>query len=452
MTETAAGPTVEKLARDIVLTLQRAGHDAVWAGGCVRDRVMARKPKDFDVATSARPEQIEQLFPHTRPVGKSFGVILVIDGHHAVEVATFRRDFEYRDGRRPERVEFTTDREDAARRDFTINGIFYDPVRDAIRDYVGGIDDIGRRIIRTIGDPDDRFREDYLRLFRAVRFASVLEFEIEARTFDAIRLHANRIGQIAHERIQQELTRLLMESPRPSVGIRLLDRSGLLQEILPEISALKGVEQPPQFHPEGDVFEHTMIMLDEVKERTPALLYAVLFHDVGKPPTFRRTTTPEGTERIRFDGHDRVGAEMTESIMQRLRFSNEMIETVSHCVRNHMRFISVPEMRNSTLRQLVGAPTFPIEIELHRVDCKSSHGDLSNFHFLREFQEKLKSEPVLPAALVSGHDVMSLGVPEGREVGVWRKKAYEAQLEGRFEDRAGGLEWLRQQLGKASSS
>lgn len=440
------------LARGIVARLQQAGFTAYWAGGCVRDRLMGRPPKDYDVATSATPDQIEALFPHTKPVGRAFGVILVIEGVQAVEVATFRREAGYSDGRRPDTVQFASAEEDAARRDFTINGMFYDPIADRTHDFVGGQADLERRMIRAIGSPRDRFAEDHLRLLRAIRFASVLDFDVDPATMAAIREHAPLLARIAPERIQQELTRLLTESPRPGRGLRLLDESGLLSVVLPEVAAMKGVEQPPEFHPEGDVFTHTALMLDLLDRPTPELAYAVLFHDVGKPPTFRRTTRPDGSERIRFDGHDRVGADMTVRIMQRLRFPNALTEAVAHCVRNHMRFIAVPEMRDATLRKLVGAPTFPIELELHRVDCLGSHRDLRNYEALTAFQARIRDEPVLPDPIINGHDIMALGVPEGPAVGRWHKRAYEAQLEGRFSSREEGLAWIRRERSQAGDS
>jgi poly(A) polymerase len=433
-------------ARQVVLRLQTAGHRALWAGGCVRDEIMGRAPKDYDIATSARPDQIEALFEETRSFGRAFGVVQVVLDGCAFEVATFRKDREYEDGRRPSSVEFSTAEEDARRRDFTINGLFYDPLKEVIIDFVDGQADIRRRVIRTIGRPEDRFQEDYLRMLRAVRFAACLEFDMDPETSAAIRRNARNIGNIAAERIQQELTRLLMEAPKPGGGVRLLDEVGLLDIILPEVARMKGVAQPPKFHPEGDVFTHTMLMLDAMENRSPTLVYAVLFHDVAKPLTYRVARESNGEERIRFDGHDKVGADLTVEIMKRLRFSNDLTEDVARCVRNHMRFIAVPEMRESTLRQMVGAPTYPVELELHRVDCLSSHGDLGNYEFLKEFEAKPRSTPALPPPWITGHDIMALGISEGPEVGRWRKRGYEAQLEGRFTDREEALAWLRREM------
>ena len=435
-------------ARAVVEHLQGAGYQAVWAGGAVRDLLRGRPPKDIDIATSARPEQVQQLFPDSRAFGKAFGVIQVTRDGQAFEVATFRQDIDYTDGRRPTRVAFASAEQDAQRRDFTINGLFYDPVTDRVLDHVGGQADLAAGILRAIGDPAARFAEDHLRLLRAVRFASVLGYTIEPGTADAIRAAAPHLARISAERIQQELNRMLLESPQPSHAFRLLSDLGLLAVVLPEVQAMRGVEQPPEFHPEGDVFEHTLIMLDTMAGRTLPLAWAVLLHDVGKPPTFRISQEPDGRSRIRFDSHDRVGADLATAILTRLRMSNHLIEEVAHCVRQHMRFMHVQQMRTGKLRHLVGAPTFPIELELHRVDCLSSHGDLSNHTFLRAFADKLRDEPVLPAPLVSGHDILALGITPGPAVGRWRQAAYEAQLESVFADRAAGLAWLRARLGE----
>ena len=442
-----------RLARDIAATLTAHGHQALWAGGCVRDLLLGREPKDYDIATAARPEDIQRLFPDARGVGRAFGVMLITRDQVSCEVATFRRDLDYRDGRHPDRVEFCDAEEDARRRDFTVNGLFLDPRDNTILDYVGGQADLRARLIRAIGDPAARFREDHLRLLRAVRFASTLEFTMDPATLAAIRTDAALLGSVSAERIQQELTRLLLEAPRAGAGVELLQTAGLLPVILPEITAMIGVEQPPEFHPEGDVFRHTMIMLDMMGPRDAVLAWSVLLHDVGKPPTFQRAIRPDGSERIRFERHADVGAEMAEAILRRLRCSNELIAAVTHCVRNHMRFGDADEMRESTLRRLVGAPTFPTELELHRIDCESSHRILDNHRLLTDFAEKLRNEPVLPPPWISGRDIMALGVPEGREVGRWRNLAYEAQLEGRCPDRESLLAWLKEQMkGDARSS
>lgn len=442
-------PIVEGALR-IAGALRDAGHIAYFAGGCVRDLLLGRPPKDIDIATDAPPDAVLALFPHTRQFGKAFAVVQVSIGDHAYEVATFRRDEEYRDGRHPERVAFSTPEQDAQRRDFTINGLFYDPVAARVIDFVDGQRDLEGRVLRAIGDPAQRFREDYLRMLRAVRFAATLEFDIEPQTAAAIREHAAALGRISAERIQQELTRLLTESPRAGRGIELLRDTGLLDVILPEIAALQGVAQPPEFHPEGDVFRHTVTMLDLMRHPSPELAYAVLLHDVGKPATQRVTTDAQGRERIRFDGHAPAGADLAVAILKRLRASNDLVDTVAHCVRDHMRFLEIQKMRTSKLRALVAAPTFKVELELHRLDCLASHGKLDNHAFLVRFVESLRNEPRLPAPWISGRDIMELGIAEGPEVGRWRQRAFEAQLEGRAASREELLAWLRREISEAA--
>ena len=439
--------TKEAQARAIAQTLRQVGFTAFFAGGCVRDLLLKRTPKDFDIATSAQPDDIIRLFPRTVETGKAFGVVQVVCDGYPTEVATFRRDIGGSDSRRPDAVAFSTPEEDAQRRDFTINGLFLDPETGAIMDFVGGREDLERKIIRTIGDPRQRFTEDYLRLLRAIRFATTLEFAIEPATFAAVQELATCITGISAERIQQELTRLLTEAPHAGQGLRLLRDSGLLAVVLPEVAALAGQSQPPQFHPEGDVFEHTVIMLDTMQQPNPILAWAVLLHDIGKPPTAQLTREPDGSERIRFNYHDEEGARMAEQIMRRLKMSTDTIETVSHCVRNHMRFKEVRQMRRATLRRLVGAPTFLAELELHRLDCLASHGELGNHGFLRQFQEELKNEPVLPKPWVTGDDLIAHGLKPGPELGHWHKRAYEAQLENRFPTREELLAWVAAELG-----
>lgn len=432
----------------IVRRLVAAGHRALLAGGCVRDMLMGREAKDFDIATSATPEQVEALFEHTHALGKAFGVIQVLIDGAPFEVASFRSDLAYIDGRRPTGVAFSTPEEDAQRRDFTINGLFYDPLEHRVIDYVEGQVDLARRVIRAIGDPRRRFAEDYLRMLRAARFASALAFDIDPATAAAVRELAPSIVNISAERIQVELTRLLTESPKAGRGIRLLHELGLLVHVLPEILPMMGCEQPPQFHPEGDVFVHTMMMLDALEKPSPVLAWAVLLHDVGKPPTFARCIEPDGSERIRFNNHADVGAEMAEAILRRLRMPNDFTADVVHCVRNHMRFGEVSRMKESTLRKLVAAPTFETELILHRVDCASSHADTSNVDLLRAFVEKVRNEPVLPPAWLGGRDLIAIGMKPGPAMGRWLKMAYDAQLESRFPDREALLDWLRGEIGR----
>ncbi len=432
---------LRELACEAVRRLQSAGFTAYWAGGSVRDVLMNRSPKDYDIATDATPDQVTAVFSDAVLTGKSFGVVRVPVEESMFEVATFRKDHSYRDGRRPEEVSFTDAETDARRRDFTINAIFYDPIAKEYHDYTGGQKDIESRLVRCVGDAAERIREDHLRMLRAVRFASTFGFSLHAETAAAIRANAGLISKISAERIRDELTRTLIEARRPGDALMMMDDLGLLGAILPEIMAMKGQIQPPQFHPEGDVFTHTVLMLNAMISPSQNLAWSVLLHDVGKP-----LTAEQSDERIRFDGHAEEGAEAAGAILLRLRFSNDDIETITHCIRGHMRLMNVRNMRRSTLRRLVGAPTFAIELELHRLDCQASHGDLSNYHHLVAFQKEMAAEPVLPPPVVSGHDIMALGVPEGPDVGLWRKKAYDAQLEGRLKTREELLEWLKGEI------
>jgi len=428
-------------ALEIVRRLKEAGFISYWAGGCVRDLIMGRSAKDFDIATNAIPDKVMELFPGAVAVGKSFGVVRVPVAGNWYEVATFRKDAGYLDGRHPASITFSDPATDAQRRDFTINALFYDPIGQQVIDYVEGSGDIAKGVIRAVGVPADRFQEDHLRMLRAVRFAATLGFAIEPATANAIRATAVRISAISAERIREELNRLLVEARQAGEAIVLLKDLGLLQMILPEVAVMEGVEQPPEYHPEGDVFQHTIIMLNQMKTDDYRLAWAVLLHDVGKPPTAQ---LKEG--RWRFECHAKVGAEATLAILDRLKFSCDDRDVISFMVGNHMRFIDVKSMRRATLRRLVGAPTFLAEMELHRLDCASSHGDLENHEYLMEFRRKMDSEPVLPEPWVNGRDIMALGVPEGPEVGVWRKKAYDAQLEGTVADREAMLEWLREEI------
>ena len=438
-------------ARAVAQRLTEKGFTALWAGGCVRDLIMGRAPKDFDIATSALPDQVERLFPGALTVGKSFGVVRVKVQANEYEVATFRKDQAYHDGRHPEGVVFTDEQTDALRRDFTVNALFLDPLTGAVHDHVNGQADLAARLIRAVGRPDDRFAEDHLRMLRAVRFASTLDFKLDPTTADAILRHAAQIEKVSAERIQQELTRILLEAAQPGTAMELLQAVGLLPVILPEISALRGQEQPPQFHPEGDVWTHTIMMLNAMHPwpssgRQPdlRLAYAVLLHDVGKPGTAKFVEN-----RIRFDCHAGVGAAMAEEILKRLRLPNDDIKAIAFCIGNHMRFMDVQRMRKATLCRLVGAPTFATELELHRLDCAASHGDMSNHAFLVAFQAARSAEPVLPKPWVTGNDILALGVSAGREIGRWKQTAYDAQLEGLVENREAALAWLRRELDAA---
>ncbi|MCX7591722.1 MAG: HD domain-containing protein, partial [Kiritimatiellae bacterium] len=357
------------------------------------------------------------------------------------EVATFRKDHSYSDGRHPAGVTFADVRTDAQRRDFTINAMFYDPLTRTLYDYVGGGKDIKSRLVRCVGHAAERIAEDHLRMLRAVRFAATLDFEIEEETARTIRAGANLITKIAPERIRDELERLLLEAVRPGDALGLLDRLGLLEELLPDVARMKGQVQPVEFHPEGDVFTHTVAMLNMMTNRSVELAFSVLLHDIAKPVKAARV---EG--ELCFHGHAEEGARMAERILSALRFPSQQIAIIATVVRNHMRFQDVKRMKRSTLRRIVGAPTFPLELELHRLDCLASHGHLDNYEFVVNFARSLAEEPVLPRPWVNGYDIMALGVPEGPGVSHWRRVAYDAQLEGRFSTREELLAWLGEQI------
>lgn len=428
-------------ATNVVRTLVKAGHEAVFAGGCVRDMLRDVAPKDYDVATSARPEQVQALFPHSIPVGAHFGVIIVRMGPHQIEVATFRRDGSYSDGRRPDSVVFTSAVEDAKRRDFTVNGIFYNPLTHEVLDYVGGRADLERKLLRAIGDPRARFREDHLRLLRAVRFATMLDFEIDADTWSAMQELAPEVATVSAERIREELVRIFLH-PHRVRGFDLLVDSGLMKAVLPEILALQGCEQPPQWHPEGDVFTHTRIMLGLLPKKVSLpLVLSVLLHDIAKPATYE----VDDTGRIRFNGHDRLGAEMTEAILRRLKFPNDVIHPTVEAVANHMTFKDVQKMRVSKLKRLMAKPTYEDEMELHRVDCMSSNGLTDNYDFLRAKEAEFAGEPqpLLPPPLINGHTIMAMGVPAGPRVGELLRTVQDLQLEGTLNTPEEAMEWVR---------
>ena len=432
---------MEMTARGLSDRLRAAGHTAYFAGGCVRDFVRGQTPKDIDIATDARPEEVQKIFRRTYAVGAHFGVIVVLENNLQFEVATFRADGVYLDGRHPAEVHFSSPEEDARRRDFTINGMFFDPTNDAVIDFVGGREDLSARLVRAIGDPAQRFAEDRLRLLRAVRFATVLDFEIEGATWEAIVRAADTIGEISAERIREELVRIFLSSHRAR-GWDLLDASGLMRQILPELEAMKGCEQPPQFHPEGDVFQHTRLMLQLLPDEVSLpLVLSVLFHDIGKPPT--SSVDEEG--RIRFNGHDRIGAEMTEALMQRLRFSRAEIDATVEAVRQHMVFKDVPNMRVARLKRFMARPTFVDELELHRVDCASSHGMLDNYEFLQRKREEFANEPIIPPPLVRGDDLIALGMKPGPRFGEILEAVETRQLEGGLRDREEALAWVKKE-------
>jgi tRNA nucleotidyltransferase/poly(A) polymerase len=435
-------------AIEIAADLRSRGFQSWLVGGCVRDLILGREPKDYDISTDARPEELLQLFPKAQLVGAQFGVVLV-DG---VEIATFRSDHSYTDGRHPGQVVFETDpRQDVLRRDFTINALLLDPkvlyssspsssLSSSVVDYIHGLDDLRSGIVRAIGDPEQRFEEDHLRMLRAVRFAARFRFEIEPATLAAIRkLHA-KILRVSPERIRDELIRILTEDGARR-GFELLDQSGLLTDILPEVAAMKGVEQPPEYHPEGDVWTHTLIMLEGLQSPSPALALGVLLHDVGKPGTFRVAG------RIRFDGHVELGERIAREILNRLRFSNAEIDQAIALIANHMRFSHVHQMRESTLKRMLRLPAFAEHLELHRLDCSSSHGHLDNYEFAKTKFEQSAPEELRPARLVTGDDLIAAGYAPGPDFSRMLEVAEDAQLEARIQSKEEGLELVRSTFG-----
>ena len=432
---------MEKTAREIAQRLRERGHIAYFAGGCVRDMVRGLPAKDFDVATDATPDLVQKIFPHTYAVGAHFGVVVVVEDGFNFEVATFRSDGAYLDHRHPVEVRFSSPEEDAKRRDFTINGMFFDPEKNEVIDFVGGQADLRAKIVRAIGNPADRFNEDRLRMLRAVRFATVLDYKIDSGTWDALILNAEAINEISAERIREELLKIFL-SPNRVRGWDLLDESGLLRMILPELDVMKGCLQPEQFHPEGDVFRHTRLMLELLPEKVSVpLVLSVLFHDVAKPVT----ATVDETGRIRFNEHDRIGAAMTESIMERLRFSRAEIDATVEMVRQHMVFKDVPKMRVAKLKRFMARPTFEEELELHRVDCASSHGMMDNYEFLLSKREEFANEPIIPPPLVRGDDLIALGMKPGPKFGEILEAVQTRQLEGALKDRQDALDWIKRE-------
>jgi poly(A) polymerase len=461
-------------ATSVVRTLRDAGHQAYLVGGCVRDLLLGREPEDFDVATDATPDQVMRLFPETFAVGAQFGVVLVpvaapgsvSEGHGfsraekgsrdsgalapegksaTIEVATFRSDGLYSDGRRPDEVTYTKDpKEDVKRRDFTINGLLLDPLNnDEVLDYVSGRADLAAKTIRTIGEPAHRFAEDKLRMLRAVRFAARFDYQIEPATFAAIRRLAREVHQVSRERLRDELVKMLTEG-RARRAFELLDQAGLLAEVLPEVAKMKGVEQPPQFHPEGDVWIHTLLLLEGLPagcSRTLAM--GALLHDVGKPPTFR-----VAPDRIRFDGHVEVGAKMAEEICRSLRFSNHETEQIVALVANHLRFADVKRMKESTLKRFLRLPLFDEHLEMHRLDCLASHGDLSLYDFVREKLTATPPDEIRPAPLLTGDDLIADGYTPGPRFKEMLRTVEDAQLEGSLTGKADALEFIRRQFPK----
>ena len=453
-------PEAKKHAAEIVSTLRKQGHQAYLAGGCVRDLLLGREPADYDVATDATPQQVMQIFPQTYAVGEQFGVVLVPESNGAtgalarqgttVEVATFRSDAGYSDGRHPDEVRFTNDpREDVQRRDFTINGMLLDPATNEVLDFVGGRDDLKAGIIRAIGDPERRFTEDKLRMLRAVRFAARFDYKIDPATMAAIQKIAPKIHQVSCERVREELTKMLTEG-QARRAFELLDSSGLLPEVLPEIAAMKGVQQPPQYHPEGDVFVHTLLLLEKLQPDasgsvsgsiSKTLAWGALLHDVGKPATFR-----VAPDRIRFDGHVEVGVKMAAEILRRLRFSNHETDQILALVDNHMRFGAVQRMKQSTLKKFLRLPAFEQHLELHRIDCLSSHGQLDAYEYTREQLRSMPPEAIRPTPLITGRDLIEAGYEPGPRFKEVLTAVEDAQLEGRVASREAAMDYVQREF------
>ncbi len=428
-------------AREVARCLKEAGHEVVFAGGAVRDELLQREGGDIDIATSATPDEVCALFAHTLRVGAAFGVVKVIREGGQFDVATFRQDVGIGDGRHPAAVAPATLEEDVLRRDFTINGLVQDPFTGAIIDHVGGRDDLSARLIRAIGDPAQRFEEDGLRLLRGVRFAATLGFDIEEQTRTALSTCRERLRAISGERVRSELQRMLV-GPWRRRAVELLDESGLLEVILPEALPMKGCEQPPEFHPEGDVWIHTLLALDGLPDDTTfELALAMLLHDIGKPPTFVRAP-----DRIRFDGHVELGAEMAEAICGRLRMSRSATRRVHALVRDHIIFKDVPSMRASRLRRLMAEEHFEELMLLYRADCGACHGLLTALPAIEAMQERLAEEALIPAPLLTGRDLIERGVESGPRVGALLREAADLQLEGNLEGREAALHWLDERL------
>ena len=426
-------------ALNILRTLHAGGFEAWLVGGCVRDELRGAVPKDFDIATNALPEQVEKLFPKTIGVGKSFGVMLVLESGGQFEVATFRAESGYTDGRRPDTVTFGDAEADARRRDFTINGLFLNPITNELRDWVGGEADLKAGVLRTIGDPAERFGEDHLRLLRAVRFAAQLDFQIEPATFAAVQAHAEKIKRVSAERIREELLKLF-RPPHAARGLDLLRDSGLLAHVLPEMMLTIGCEQSPEYHPEGDVYKHIRLMLKTMTEGAPAELpWTILLHDIAKPAT--ASMSEDG--RIHNYGHDKLGAEMAEGILERLKFPRKQIDEIVFTVREHMHLAIAPKMRKAKLRRMLLRPTFELELEQHRIDCLGSHAKLDIYDFLRAEQAALEEMPALIKPLVTGRDLIELGVEPGPPMGKLLNEIRDRQLAEEFSTRDEALAWVK---------
>jgi poly(A) polymerase len=432
-------------ATAIVRRLQTAGFEAFWVGGCVRDFLLGREPRDYDIATNARPEQTEKLFPKIIPVGKQFGVLLVVENGHQFQIATFRAESDYKDGRRPENVHFSNAREDAIRRDFTVNGLFFDPITNQLHDWVGGEADLRARIIRTIGSPHERFAEDHLRLLRAIRFAAQLGFDVEANTFAAVQKHAEKIRLVSAERVRDELIKLF-SPPHAARGLTLLHESGLMPHVLPELGPTLNCEQSPDYHPEGTVFNHIRLMLGHLPSPLPheSLPWAAILHDIAKPQTASR-----GVDGIfHFYGHEKIGADVAETVLQRLKFPRKQTDEIVAAVRHHMQFKDAPKMRKATLRRMLLRETFPLELELHRLDCLGSHRRLDIYDFLCEQRAYLDAQPHLLPPLLTGDDLITLGLKPGPQIGALLHALRDKQLAEELRTADEARDWVKGQVEK----
>lgn len=432
----------EQIAIEILKSLHSHGHEAYFAGGCVRDKLRGVEPKDFDIATSAGPKEVQNIFTKTIPVGIQFGVVMVVEQEMAFEVATFRTESNYLDGRHPGTVKFSTLEEDAKRRDFTVNGLYFDIKTQKVIDLVGGQKDLKAKIIRTIGEAENRFGEDHLRMMRVIRFACQLGFEIEDKTLEAVKKYSDLIVRVSPERIRDELTKTLI-STQSSRGVKLLDETGLLKHFLPEIEKMKGVEQPCEYHPEGDVFVHTLMLLDGLNNAPIELAMGCLLHDVAKPNTFVRAQ-----DRIRFHGHDVLGAEMSEAICKRLTFSNAQTKLICELVAQHLRFKDASKMKISTLKRFLSMDRFDLHLELHRLDCMASHKKLDAYYFCKEKWEELKALPPPPLKLVTGKDLISFGLKPGPQFSEIIRRVEDNILEGIIKTREEALEFVKSLLSK----
>ncbi|MBU0650434.1 HD domain-containing protein [bacterium] len=427
----------DKEALNIVKKLRSKGFTAYYAGGCVRDMIMGIPSEDIDIATNAIPDEVIKLFKRTIPVGLQFGVVIVMAGEKKYEVATFRTDLDYKDGRHPEGVTFSSQEEDAKRRDFTINGMFYDPIEEKIIDFVSGQEDIKKQIIRAIDDPDRRFEEDKLRMLRAVRFSARFNFKIEDNTFNAIKRHAHKINEVSAERVRDELVKMFTNKNR-SLALQLLNDTELLKQILPEVYAMKGVEQPPEFHPEGDVFKHTKLTLDYLPANPSSVLaMAALLHDIGKPPCFKIT------DRIRFHGHDAVGTKIADKILKRLKFSNEDRKKICLYIAEHMRFMHVQDMRIGKLKKMLARESIYEELDLHEADCMASHGMIDNKIFCIQKLEEFGEEEIRPQPLITGYDLIDLGFKPSKLFSDILEDVENMQLEGELKTKKQAVKYVK---------